>query len=321
MTRRCFTAFCLCIFLLFAVAKPCRAQNGPSAPVSKLSLPAGTQRFPFYWSGDSIHGKYDPYAALLVPVKLPGCTKQFYMQFDLGSNISMFYRSALQSIQTKYPGAVTITNDTALSNYSFFIGDMPVAAAEILLKDFGAGNSNWTDPKAIHIIGTIGTDFITDRFLAINYVKREMVTGNTMPASATKEMVLSDLIYVAGKILLPATIRGKQQLFYFDTGASAFYLMTDKTNSEMLASKNAVPVSFKVNSWGKQLAAFTIASGDSVRMASKQLPLQQTSYIEGVNESVVGQMMKMGITGLIGNKLFLNSILFIDLKNKKFGLR
>jgi hypothetical protein len=42
--------------------------------------------------------------------------------------------------------------------------------------------------------------------------------------------------------------------------------------------------------------------------------------MEGVSDSQVAQMMKMGIGGMTGNALFLDYILVIDTVNKKFGL-
>jgi hypothetical protein len=315
------TLFAAITYMLL-LTKICTAQNTPANPVSKLALPAETFTVPFTWLGDSTHSRWDPHAALLVPVRLAGCSQRFYMQFDLGSPFSMFYGPAMNAVRTKYPQSVPAEEDQSrFTNYHFAIGNLPVLADEIVLKAFGKGTINWQDTAAVNIIGTIGTDFIDNRFIVIDYPNRIITTGSDITPALSQGFVLTDFIYAGGRILLPATIRDKKQLFYFDTGSSAFGLMTDKITSEWLASPGSIPVSFSVNSWGKQLSAYTLPANDSVLIASQKLPLRETTYVEGVNESMVAQMKKTGISGLTGNKLFVNNVLLIDVRHRKFGVR
>jgi hypothetical protein len=298
-----------------------RAQSPMVNPASQLVLPAEPHSFPFLWRGDSMHGRWDAHSALLIPVRLPQCPRVFYMQFDLGSPYSMFYGPVMQRIKTVYPSAVPAVTMGVFNDFSFHIGSMPVTAKEIVVKDFGKIAVDWNDTAAITIIGTIGTDCIDNRFMLINYPGMYMTTGADMPADLSAGMHMASIMYAGGRILLPASIRGKKQVLYFDTGSSAFCLMTDKATSEMLAAPGGSATAFKVNSWGKPLSAFTVPTNDSIIIASNALPLRETTYVEGVSESVVSQMMKMGISGLTGNKLFVNSMLLLDLKNKRFGLR
>src|SRR5687768_3536364 len=78
---------------------PCNGQHMPSIPVNQLVLPAGGHTIPFEWHTGTVHGKQEPYAALLIPVTLPGQTRPYYMQFDLGSPFSMFYKEELKNMQ------------------------------------------------------------------------------------------------------------------------------------------------------------------------------------------------------------------------------
>jgi hypothetical protein len=308
------------IMALLLVFTNASAQFPATSPVSKLALPAEPHSFPFIWRGDSMHGRWEAHSALLIPVRLPQCPRQFYMQFDTGSPYSMFYGPAMQRIKTKYPTAVPAVNMGSFNDFYFLIGNMPVTAKEIVVKDFGSGVIDWNDRAAITIIGTIGTDCIDNRFLLINYPGLSMTTGAD-PETAAAGMEMISLMYASGRILLPGSIRNKKQMLYFDTGSSAFCLMTDKATSEMLAAPGGTATAFKVNSWGKPLSAFTVPTNDSIVISAKTLALRETTYVEGVSESVVSQMMKMGISGLTGNKLFVNNVLLLDLKNKRFGLR
>ena len=310
---------CLLLLALF-VTTTGKAQNLAANSESQMELLPDVYEIPFTWQGDSVHGSWEPHAAILVPVTLPNCSKTFFMQFDLGSNISMFYGPALQSIRKKYPDAINGETGNLL-NVSFSLDKMPVHAKQISVKQYGEGTINWINDKTPVIIGTIGMDLFDNRFLAINYAGKKMLTGDAIPADLLKGMDLSPLIYAGGKLLLPASLRGKKQLLYFDTGSSAFALMTDRATSEQLSVPDSKPLAFSMNSWGKLLSVFSLPTNDSILIASQKLPLHQTSYVEGVNGSVVEQMLKMGITGLTGNKLFLHSMLLIDLKNRRFGIR
>jgi hypothetical protein len=55
-------------------------------------------------------------------------------------------------------------------------------------------------------------------------------------------------------------------------------------------------------------------------LASHKLPIKFATYIEGASDTQIQQMMKMGIGGMTGNKLFLNATLVLDTRNKKFGV-
>jgi hypothetical protein len=87
-----------------------------------------------------------------------------------------------------------------------------------------------------------------------------------------------------------------------------------------LAIPNTTTESYPVKSWGRTLTANTVATVDSLEMALLKLPIKKVTYIEGASDSQVQQMLKLGIDGMIGNKLFLNNILIIGTKTKKFGI-
>lgn len=42
--------------------------------------------------------------------------------------------------------------------------------------------------------------------------------------------------------------------------------------------------------------------------------------MDGANKEITAQLKQIGIEGMIGNKLFLNHRLWIDMENKKFAL-
>lgn len=55
-------------------------------------------------------------------------------------------------------------------------------------------------------------------------------------------------------------------------------------------------------------------------IANTTLPLHSVTYIEGASSAQVERMLKAGIGGMTGNKLFLHYVLILDTKNQQFGV-
>lgn len=282
----------------------------PSIPVNQLVLPAGGHTIPFEWHTGTIHGKQEPYAALLIPVTLPGQTWPYYMQFDLGSPFSMFYKEELKNMQIA---------DTAsrLFDYHFKAGNMDITAKDIPVRSSGHSAAV---QDSLRIIGTIGADLIDGRMVIIDYPGKTLFVGDTLPDITSATLIFSPFVFAGRKVLLPAIIRGKRTLLYFDTGSSAYELLTDETTCRALAMPGTAPLEYPVNSWGRTLTAHMFTTKDSITVASQTMPVHHVTYITGASNAEVQQMMKMGIGGVTGNRLFLNSIVILDTRQKRFGI-
>ena len=299
-------------------AAPAKAQ---SMPDNQLVLPAGTFSIPFCWQGDSIHSKWEPHSAILVPVKLAGCPRLFYMQFDLGSSYSLFYKNKLAAIQRKYPGIIPQDEPGGkLMNFPFEAGQVPIAAKEIAVKQFDSSTIDWDNKSSVEIIGTIGADLIDGRVIVIDYPLCKLTISQAIPAELMPDLSLADFTYAGRSVLLPVTLRDKQTLLYFDTGSSMYGLLTDKNTCRQLAIPDAELIQYKVRSWDRFLTANSLATNDSLEIAGAKIPIHYSTYIEGASSAQVAQMLKMGIGGMTGNKIFLGYKLVLDTKHKKFGL-
>jgi hypothetical protein len=258
---------------------------------AQIKLHGQNQTVKFSWLSDTVNHHAEPYSAILIPVTLNGCSKVFYMQFDLGAPHSFFYKDQLKPILSEYPKIDTTT--------------------------FIVARGHNKNPV---IIGTLGEDLIDGKTLVIDYTNREIDILSGIPENIGQKTKLSSFMLIKGSILLPAILNNKQTILFFDTGSSAFELLASKATSDQLAISNTATESYPVKSWGRTLTANTRLTGDSLTMASQKLPIKKVTYIEGASDSQVLQMLKLGIGGMIGNKLFLNRILIIDTKNKKFGI-
>jgi hypothetical protein len=305
----------------------CVAMYGSSARCqsafaeTNLLLPAEPYAVSFYWLADSVNSKLEPHTAILIPVKLKDCPRLFYMQFDLGSPYSVFYKNKLTAIQLKYPKAMRLSQShDKLINFSFKMEDIRVLAKEIAIKQFDSSNIDWKNKKNMEIIGTIGADLIDGKTVVIDYPKKKLIIAPSIPAKLLPHLSLADFMYERRSVLLPAKIQGKQIMLYFDTGSSMYELLTDKKTCEALAMPGAGFIQSKVTSWDKFLTANSIASNSQIEISGINIPIHHATYIEGVSSSQIEKMMKMGIGGMTGNKIFLDYILVLDTKNKKFAV-
>lgn len=288
---------------------------------TQLSLSSKAPTLSFSWQGDSIHSKWEANAAMIIPVKFKGCPRTFYMQFDLGAPASVFYKNKLEAIQVKYPGvAPAIEAGGRIKEFSFLAGRVSVIAKEIMVKQFDSSTIDWGNRKGIEIIGTLGSDLIDGKVMILNYPDKKIRVLQNLPEKLKQSVAFSNFTYINRSILLPAKVNDKESLLFFDTGSSMFELLANKETCLQLAIPGEKPVQYAVKSWGRTLTANTYASSGSVNMANNTLSLRSVTYMEGTSNAQVERMLKAGIGGMVGNKLFLNHILIVDTKNRKFGL-
>ena len=243
----------------------------------------------FSWSGK--------YEAMLIPAKVKNSAGSFYMQFDLGSPVSMLYKNS----------ALGITGDS-MYNYPIQLQHYLFQPGSIAVKNMAEGN----------IIGTIGTDLLKNRILVIDYPNQRLIFTDTLSAKFTGNM--HPMYFQQGRILFPATLFGKQGILIFDSGSSAYSLITDSATAIQKSIANSIPVSARVQSWGRILTSYTYPNNDSVTLAGKTIPLKQISWMSGVSREQESPMRKLGIMGMLGNYIFLERVLVLDLKKGLWGM-
>lgn len=308
------------VLILNLSAQPCLAQSVPELPPSQLTIPAGEHTFSFAWGGDTLQGEWNPHTALLLPVKLEGCGRQFYMQFDLGSPNSLFYRNKIKGIQEKYLSAqLTMNEDHSLKPFHFYIGNMKVQAGTMEVRSFDTTTLS-SDTGYREIIGTLGADLIENKVLIMDYSREQITIADIIPFNLASQMTLTGFTFARRSVLLPAMILGKRTMLFFDTGSSAFQLLTNKETWQALAEPGAVPAQYAARSWNRMLMAHTISTHDSLTMAGQPIPIRKVTYVEGASDSQISMMMKLGIGGMTGNALFFQHILVLDTRHQQFGL-
>lgn len=192
-------------------------------------------------------------------------------------------------------------------------------AKEIAAEQFDSSGINWADTSNAEIIGTVGTDLFEGKVLVIDYRKNNLFVGDKIPDALSARTKLADFKFKNRRVLLPAMVDGKETDIFFDSGTSAFELMTDKKTWEHLAKKGATVSRYAVNSWNNQLMVNTIQTDYTITFNSAEIPLRHVTYVEGTSFLQRLLMQFGGVGGLTGNKLFVGKIVILDTKNKKFG--
>jgi hypothetical protein len=303
------------ISLLLLIAQTSFSQTAIHSPGSSTPS-SGPYTIPIIWEGDSLGGRWNPHAALLLPISLKGSPRVYYMQFDLGVPYTLFYKDQLESLSKRYPESLSPAVDTILS-IDLIIGSMNKTFKSVPVKSFPSSIAQGEGEQML-IIGTLGADWISDKVLIFDYPHGQIILSDMEPANFSPPV--HRFYFAGGRIFFPATIGEKQTLIYFDTGSSAFELLTDTASWRRMAKNNCVPISYPVGSWGKLMTAHTVQSSDSIGMAGLRIPVRRVTFIEGADTAQATMMQKMGIGAVSGNALFLDYILILDMRLQLFSL-
>ena len=289
------------------------------APPNRLSLDRAEGTIPFEWTEDDYGGVREPHSSMLITVRFGDQKKLFRMQFDLGAVSSVFYSGPLEAIAQRHGGVRIVEEGKRryVENVTVTSGDLIVGFASARLVKTDSAAIDWEKDDA-PLIGTLGSDLLEGRVLMIDYPGRSIRVLREVPA-AVAHRSSSTFRYAQRRILLAAVFEGDDTQLMFDTGSSAFPLLTDEANWLRLSGgKNRR--TFGVNSWGKTLTAHVADTPAHITLGGQVLPLRQVCYIEGTSAMQNLLMRLSGMGGMTGNKLFLDKLLILDARESRYWL-
>lgn len=243
--------------------------------------------------------------AMLLPIQFEADTSIYYLQFDTGSPYTVFYRNTISEIDQ-----ISITNNIAKS--SFKIGNCDVKSNQFKTIDFGEKLYK----NKINIIGTIGTDILENRKTLINF-KDNYVIFNL--ASEPKNLISKpfDFSFKKRKIIIPAVLENTEEKFLYDSGTSAYELLTNRKIWSKLKLKNSKIVEEKGKSWNNILTTYTAKTNKNIEFQNTKIPLHEVTYVDGYSKTQYYLMKFSGMSGMLGNKIFSQKQLYIDTENFK----
>jgi hypothetical protein len=256
---------------------------------------------PFTWLGTEKN-------VLLFPIHFERDTTTYYLQFDTGSPYTIFYSNSIKKI-------VQISVNDELAKTSFYIGKTKITSDKFKIYNLGNDNNN----DSIKIIGTIGADILENRKTIINF-KENYIALNLSKVPTQFQTKLFDFKFKKRKIIVRGLLKGKEEQFLFDSGTSAYELLTDKEVWESLKLPNSKIKIEKSQSWNKVLTAYTENCNQKIQFSNHEIPLNNVTYVEGFSQAQYSMMKFSGMTGMLGNKIFLNYNLYIDCTQNKMGI-
>lgn len=297
----------LSIFLISSVGGYIYFDKKFTPPDNYLTTDGVSGKIPLKW----ISNESNPNVAILLPVKLEGISKVFYMQLDFGSPITLFYLKTIGSIKSQFSNEINLNKNSDIVSLKFDLGKMTVSSDKFKVLSYGEVAN--LDKEGINIIGTIGTDLLEKKLTILNFKDNYCLFSNDKLADG-----FTSFDFKKRKILLPAKINGKDLKLLYDSGTSGYDLITDHSEWDKYRLKNERIKTEKGNSWGNTLTVNTAPAKQKIEIGNKNLNLTEVTYIEGTSK-VQNLLMKLsGMQGMIGNKLFLDHQIIIDCKNEKF---
>ncbi|TGE09347.1 hypothetical protein [Hymenobacter fodinae] len=274
----------------------------------------------FAWHASGVK-PVNPHAGLLVPVTLPGCPRTCYLQFDTGSPSTLLYANALAALRKEYPATAQrlLPQADTVRDVTFTLDQATVQAHWLRTLQYGATELP-TDNTEHFIIGTLGADVLDGRVLVIDYAHQRISLTTQVPDSLARRAAFVPLDYASRRIILTAQVQGQDEKLLFDSGSSAFSLITSHATWQQMAQPQAPVLTAASNSMGRKLTTYTTATTEAMQLNHMTVPFGDVTYVEGTSLMQNTLMRFSGMGGMLGNKAFEQHTIVLDVPGGRFGV-
>ena len=273
---------------------------------------------PFRWSADKSEAYTEPHGAILIPVRIPGISNKLYMQFDTGSPTTFLRSGALKSLKSRGIEFELLKTDrgTCIKRLEIDVAGNRVLLESGWVRGRGA-EVDWNAPDAIHIIGSFGADFLNQKVCEIDFPAQEIRLHRSRPDAMNDLGEFTPFEFKGRRIMLPANINGSDVELFYDSGCSAFGLLTSKYHYDRLTDPNDDEIAYGANRFGESIPVHHKPSDIRIQLGSTEIPLKRISYAEMYNflQVTVGRFIG---GGFFGNKSLTESTLILDTNASEF---
>ena len=168
-------------------------------------------------------------------------------------------------------------------------------------------------------IGTIGSDFIANHIIAIDFKNQKIQLFDKRPKWMHQLPKFKPFDFTARRrIMLPVIVDKKKYEFLYDSGCSAFGLITIKSRFDRYTDTSTEPLNYGANSWGSSIPIISKPSDKLFNIGNANLKLKRVSYVDmyTITQPLVTPFTRIG--GWLGNQPFNESTLIIDTKAEEF---
>ncbi len=285
---------------------------------NRLAFEGDLHSVPFEWSAHEMESYSEPHGAILIPVSVPGIANKFYMQFDTGSPDTWLRTGSLKSLKNHGVEFELFEKEKHTYVKQF---ELNVAGNRVLMKS-GVTRTrdiaiDWDNPDAKNVIGSFGADFLDQKICEIDFPAQEIRLHHNRPESLNELGSFTPFKFKGRRIMLPASIDGSDVELFYDSGCSAFGLLTSKYHYDRLTDPNEKEIAYGANRHGDSVPIHHKSSDRSISLGATELPLKRVSYAELYNflQTTVGRVIG---GGFFGNKSLTESTLIIDAVTNEF---
>lgn len=272
----------------------------------------------FQWAEEDLGAYIEPHAAILIPVSVPGVAKTLYMQFDTGSPDTFLKSGALEELKSHGVEFELFQQDGHHYVKEF---DFEIAGNRVSLKSGWVRGQratiDWDSPNAKNIIGSFGADFLDQKVCEIDFPAKEIRFHSQRPEELDSLGTFTSFKFQGRRIMLPAKIDGSDVEVFYDSGCSAFGLLTSKYYYERLTAPEVQEIAFEANRHGDAVPMHHKPSARPIQLGQTELSIQRISYAElyTILQTTIGRFVG---GGFLGNKCLVNCNLILDTQSREF---
>ncbi len=266
---------------------------------------------------------------MLITSQLDTLDYFFRWQLDTGSPYTYLEGGTYKKFTNKFPYlAEKIKRTDTINNGNWYKIFTPPFEFEssilpgIILKNDSIGGDFSQDLLNQYkgfSIGTIGVDIFKDKVLILDFKNKKIGYSDSLTKPFYKQKLNSSFFqFYKNRIILPVQIGMEKQQFMYDCGASMFTLNVTPKYAKGYAPKQLTDTLYNINNGesGEVYNALGGKTGKDITILGKAYK-DMIIYVEKGESEIFGEAK---VAGAIGNKLFLDHIIIIDFKTKKFSL-
>lgn len=282
----------------------------PSLPENPWQAKGQVQNHKIHWSGD----QHSDRRAMLIGLQIEGIADTLYFQFDVGASQSMVYAPVFTELKKRYPELINF-DGRYLRATDFNMGSLGLTADSLPAVNFGSFPNEGENRKIM--AGTIGADILEERKLLIDFKNSKIAFLSEKPTYVSEEQ-LQEFSFKMRKVLLPGRLNGKDKMLMWDSGASAYQLISSKKTFDAFRTPEAPITTTKGNQLNRPLQVHAAPCKAQIELGTTDLDLEEIVYVEGFSRMVKMLMYLSGMEGMLGNALFKDQIIYLDAQNEKW---
>lgn len=289
----------------------------------------------FKWGRDSVRvdGKsvFVSRSAILLPVEFEGDARRYYLQLDLNSAPGILLYALPISLDTSKVNSKPLRQSGDGTNEMFALkcslrgklGITEFTADSSMCMLMRSKQGNVYLPAGRSIIGIIGLRFFKNRELMIDFPRQQFTLASSqtiLPLTYRDSSLYIPLKVEHERLILPVSVEDTSFTdFFYNTGNAIFDIVVSKKIWQRLTGRVGEEkdnTHITMNSWGNLVEAIGTKLKHPAKIGASLFQSLTIFYLPAYPD----MKAVYGCNGFLGNSLFYNKTLIIDIPRKKLGI-